>query len=83
VRLLYVDIDTLRADHLACAGYHRATTPTIDALAADGVRFREQFCALLETQLGKPVARGVFGAHMDVELVNDGPATLMLERPRD
>jgi D-tyrosyl-tRNA(Tyr) deacylase len=45
--------------------------------------FYEQFCALLETQLGKPVARGVFGAHMDVELVNDGPATLMLERPRD
>jgi D-tyrosyl-tRNA(Tyr) deacylase len=45
--------------------------------------FYEQFCALLETQLGKPVARGVFGAHKDVELVNDGPATLMLERPRD
>ncbi len=40
----------------------------------------EQFCALLEAKLAKPVARGRFGAHMDVELVNDGPVTLMLER---
>ena len=27
------------------------------------------------------VACGVFGAHMDVELVNDGPVTLMIESP--
>jgi D-tyrosyl-tRNA(Tyr) deacylase len=26
--------------------------------------------------------RGVFGAHMEVELVNDGPVTLMVESPR-
>jgi D-tyrosyl-tRNA(Tyr) deacylase len=26
-------------------------------------------------------ARGVFGAHMDVELVNDGPVTILLEVP--
>ena len=30
---------------------------------------------------GVPTARGIFGAHMDVELVNDGPVTLLLERP--
>ncbi len=29
--------------------------------------------------LGATVATGEFGAHMDVELVNDGPVTLMLE----
>lgn len=29
--------------------------------------------------LGATVATGVFGAHMQVELVNDGPVTLMLE----
>ena len=39
VRLLFIDIDTLRADHLGCAGCHRSTTPNIDALAADGIRF--------------------------------------------
>lgn len=30
-------------------------------------------------QLGAPVATGRFGAHMAVELTNDGPVTLMLE----
>ncbi len=29
--------------------------------------------------LGVEVGTGVFGAHMDVELVNDGPVTLLLE----
>lgn len=29
-------------------------------------------------QLGVPVATGVFQAHMDVELVNDGPVTLIV-----
>jgi D-tyrosyl-tRNA(Tyr) deacylase len=36
------------------------------------------FCAALEA-LGVTVARGVFGARMEVELVNDGPATIILD----
>lgn len=39
----------------------------------------DRFCELLASQLGKPVAKGVFGAHMDVELVNEGPVTIILE----
>jgi D-tyrosyl-tRNA(Tyr) deacylase len=35
----------------------------------------ERFCDRLDAQ------RGVFGAHMDVELVNDGPVTLLIEVP--
>jgi D-tyrosyl-tRNA(Tyr) deacylase len=35
----------------------------------------ERFCARLDAQ------RGVFGAHMDVELVNDGPVTVLIEIP--
>jgi D-tyrosyl-tRNA(Tyr) deacylase len=35
----------------------------------------ERFCARLAAR------RGVFGAHMDVELVNDGPVTVLLEAP--
>ncbi len=39
VRILYIDIDTLRPDHLGCYGYHRNTSPTIDWIASEGVRF--------------------------------------------
>jgi D-aminoacyl-tRNA deacylase len=37
----------------------------------------ERFCAAL-AGLGVPVATGVFGARMSVELVNDGPVTIVL-----
>jgi D-tyrosyl-tRNA(Tyr) deacylase len=39
----------------------------------------ERFAAAVR-QSGVPVAMGVFGAVMDVALVNDGPVTLVLER---
>ena len=32
-------LDTVRADHLGCYGYHRDTSPTIDSLAAAGTRW--------------------------------------------
>lgn len=38
----------------------------------------EQFCGALR-ELGVAVETGVFGARMDVELVNDGPVTIVLE----
>jgi arylsulfatase A-like enzyme len=37
--LLLITIDTLRADHLSSYGYHLRTSPNIDRLAAEGVRF--------------------------------------------
>lgn len=37
--VLLITIDTLRADHLSCYGYPRATSPVLDRLAAEGVRF--------------------------------------------
>lgn len=43
MRILYIDIDTLRPDHLGCYGYQRNTSPNIDALAARGVRFTRAY----------------------------------------
>jgi D-tyrosyl-tRNA(Tyr) deacylase len=40
----------------------------------------EAFAAALAERLEGPVATGVFGAKMEVALVNDGPVTLWLER---
>jgi D-tyrosyl-tRNA(Tyr) deacylase len=40
----------------------------------------ERFCGALEAE-GVPVARGVFGARMEVALVNDGPVTIVLAMP--
>ncbi len=45
MRMLYLDIDTLRADHLGCYGYHRNTSPNIDRIAREGVRFDEFYCS--------------------------------------
>ena len=41
----------------------------------------EQFLNSLESQLGKQVGSGEFGAMMEVELLNDGPVTLILDTP--
>jgi choline-sulfatase len=38
--VILITIDTLRADHLGCYGYKEIQTPTIDALAHDGVLFK-------------------------------------------
>ncbi len=43
----------------------------------DAERLYERFCAALRN-LGVAVEQGVFGARMDVELVNDGPVTIVL-----
>lgn len=37
------------------------------------------FCDLVEQEIGKPVGRGVFGAEMKVNLVNDGPVTILMD----
>ncbi len=41
--VIIVDVDTLRADHLGCYGYHRDTSPNIDAFAAQTLFFEHAF----------------------------------------
>ncbi len=45
MRVLFLDLDTLRPDHLGCYGYHRDTSPNIDRIAAEGVRFDQYYCS--------------------------------------
>jgi D-aminoacyl-tRNA deacylase len=54
----------------------------VDAAAPDTANaLYERFCARLREK-GLAVAKGVFRAHMDVELVNDGPVTILLDSRR-
>jgi D-aminoacyl-tRNA deacylase len=53
--------------------YIRASKPDI------AIPLYEQMISRLETDLGKPVHTGEFGADMKVELVNDGPVTIIID----
>lgn len=44
MRILYLDIDSMRPDHFGCYGYHRDTSPNIDRIAEEGVRFNHAYC---------------------------------------
>lgn len=39
----------------------------------------EKYCSLLEVSAGRPVLKGIFGADMKVELLNDGPVTIIID----
>ncbi len=67
MRILYFDIDTLRPDHLGCYGYHRDTSPNIDRIAAEGVRFDE--CQVSDAPCLPSRASmftGMFGIHSGI-----------------
>ena len=64
------------------ANCRRGRRPSFTEAAppALGRALYEHFCELAETSLGEErVGRGVFGAQMEVELVNDGPFTVWLD----
>ena len=68
---LYADISRGRRPGFTRAGLPEQAVPLVDRFVA---RLREG---------GVPVETGRFGAEMTVELVNDGPFTLMLDSQRD
>lgn len=45
MRVLFVDIDTLRPDHMGCYGYARNTTPHMDEVCREGIRFDQYYCS--------------------------------------
>jgi arylsulfatase A-like enzyme len=44
--ILLITVDTLRADHVSSYGYHLKTTPNIDRLASEGVRFDNTYAVV-------------------------------------
>ena len=53
--------------------YLKASKPDI------AIPIYEQFIAQLENDLGKKIGTGMFGADMKVELLNDGPVTIIID----
>jgi D-tyrosyl-tRNA(Tyr) deacylase len=53
--------------------YIKAAKPEI------AVPIYEQFISSVNSQLGKPVQTGEFGADMKVSLINDGPVTILID----
>ena len=53
--------------------YIKAAKPDI------AIPLYNRFVEIMETELGKKVGSGEFGAYMKVELVNDGPVTIIID----
>jgi D-aminoacyl-tRNA deacylase len=49
------------------------------ALPEQAIPLYGHFMKALAGETGKPVQAGVFGAHMEVDLLNDGPVTILLD----
>jgi arylsulfatase A-like enzyme len=54
LNLIFLTIDTLRADHLSCYGYGRPTSPEIDRLAAEGTLFENGWAHAPSTRYSMP-----------------------------
>ena len=54
--------------------YIKAAKPNV------AIPMYEGFVAVLEQKLGKKVGTGIFGADMKVELLNDGPVTIIIDK---
>ena len=53
--------------------YLKASKPDI------AIPLYEKFIQQIESDLGKPISTGTFGADMEVSLVNDGPVTIVID----
>lgn len=63
------------------ASTRKGTRPSFNDAAkpAEAIPLYERFVTQLAAAIGRPVPTGEFGASMQVELVNDGPVTLILD----
>jgi arylsulfatase A-like enzyme/stage V sporulation protein SpoVS len=71
--IVLISVDALRADHVGAYGYQRPTTPHLDALAKEGVRFEHAYAATPHTSYS--VTSMMTGKYMRPLLLqgSDGP----------
>ncbi|MCL4446716.1 MAG: sulfatase [Actinobacteria bacterium] len=84
MRILYCDVDTLRADHTGPYGYQRRVTPNLDELAVDSVVFDSCYCSDSPCSPSRAaLTSGQFGITTGA-IANFGPAgdIRMFERTR-
>ncbi len=71
MRILYLDLDTLRPDHLGCYGYTRNTSPNIDKIASEGTCFTNYYTSDAPCLPSRSaMMTGQFGIHNGV--INHG-----------
>ncbi len=82
--LLQIDGEMLVISQFTLYGdCRRGRRPSFDEAAPpqDGQRLYEMFIERVSQQVRK-VEKGVFGAHMEIESINDGPVTILLDSER-
>ena len=82
MRILYLDLDTLGPDHLGCYGYPRQTSPNIDSVAAQGVRFEQVYASDAPCMPSRTaLMTGQFGFHTGVVGHSGTAGDMRLEGP--
>jgi len=84
MRIIYIDIDTMRPDHLGCYGYQKNTSPHIDQIANEGIVFENYYtsdapCLPSRTALFS----GQFGIHTGVTNHGNTASQLKIDPKRD
>lgn len=84
MRIIYIDIDTMRPDHLGCYGYKNNTSPNIDQIAEESVIFDQYYtsdapCLPSRTALFS----GQFGIHTGVTNHGNVASQLKIDPKRD
>jgi choline-sulfatase len=67
VRIIYLDLDCMRPDHFGGLGYHRDTTPNLDAIIREGMAFTRYYCSDAPCMPSRAALfSGRFGVHNGV-----------------
>ncbi|WP_049898917.1 sulfatase [Halococcus agarilyticus] len=82
--VVVLSVDALRADHLSCYGYHRETSPALNDLAAESIRFTDAYSASSHTREAVPaLLTGAYpdsAVDEDYRLASETVATTLSER---